>query len=120
MTDSNTELVLDPLFLGMTRPPMRWGVTYAALVLNMVCTMEIFVLSRNLLTLLIAVPIHGLCVLLCSRDAKFFGLAAAWCRTRLPALVSNYAFWGASSYSPLELDLPTVRGRRRAEPFVRL
>jgi type IV secretion system protein VirB3 len=120
MTDSNADLVLDPLFLGVTRPPMRWGVTYTALIVNMVCTMEIFVLSRNLLTLLIAVPIHGICALLCSRDPKFFELAAAWCRTRLPALVSNYSFWSASSYSPLELDQPTIHGRRRVEPFVRI
>jgi type IV secretion system protein VirB3 len=117
---SDSEITLDPLFVGATRPPMRWGVTYAALVLNMVCTMEIFLLSKNLLTLLIAVPIHGLCALLCSRDAKFFDLAAAWCRTRLPALVSNYGFWRASSYSPLELDPATIRGHRRAVPYARI
>jgi Type IV secretory pathway, VirB3 components len=120
MSDPMRDIVLDPLFVGATRPPMRWGVTYAALILNMVCTMEIFLLSKNLLTLLVALPIHGLCALLCSRDPKFFDLAAAWCRTRLPALVSNYSYWSASSYSPLELDLPTPRGRRRADPYVRL
>jgi type IV secretion system protein VirB3 len=120
MSESVSDIVLDPLFVGVTRPPMRWGVTYAALVLNMVCTMEIFVLSKNLLTLLIAIPIHGLCALLCARDPKFFELAAAWCRTRLPALVSTYSFWSASSYSPLELDVPSPRGRRRAIPQARI
>ena len=120
MSEPTREIVLDPLFVGATRPPMRWGVTYAALVLNMVCTMEIFLMTKNLLTLLTALPIHGLCALLCSRDPKFFELAAAWCRTRLPALVSNYSFWASSSYSPLELDLPTLRGRRRTIPCVRI
>ncbi|MEP7246864.1 MAG: VirB3 family type IV secretion system protein [Gammaproteobacteria bacterium] len=120
MSDTSIDIVLDPLFIGATRPPMRCGTTYAALVLNMVCTMEIFLMSKNLLTLLIAVPIHGLCALLCSRDPKIFDLLAAWCRTRLPALVSTHSFWAASSYSPLELDLPTIRGRRRAPPFVRI
>ena len=28
----------DPLFVGATRPPMRWGVTYAALLFNLVFT----------------------------------------------------------------------------------
>ena len=120
MSNPNAGLVLDPLWIGATRPPMRWGVTYAALVLNMVCTMEVFLVSKNLLTLLIAVPVHGLCALLCARDPRFFDHATAWCRTRLPALVSNYRFWRASSYSPLELDPPNTHGRRRAQPFVRL
>jgi type IV secretory pathway TraG/TraD family ATPase VirD4 len=32
-------LTQDPLFVGATRPPMRWGVTYSALLFNMVFTM---------------------------------------------------------------------------------
>ncbi len=78
MSNSAGEIVLDPVFLGVTRPPMRWGVTYAALILNMVCTMEIFLMSKNLVTLLIAIPIHGLCSLLCARDPKFFELACVF------------------------------------------
>jgi type IV secretion system protein VirB3 len=120
MSASETQIVLDTLFVGVTRPPMRWGVTYSALVLNMVCTMEIFLLTKNLLTLLLAIPIHGLCALLCARDARFFELGAAWCRTRLPALVSTYGFWRASSHSPLLIDPPRTGGHRRAQPFVRL
>jgi type IV secretion system protein VirB3 len=110
-------LVIDPLFVGATRPPMRWGVTYAALLVNMVFTMEVFLLTKNLLTLLLAIPIHGLCALFCARDARFFDLAMLWSRTRLPALASNYRLWRASSYSPLDLDVATVRGRRRCVPW---
>lgn len=120
MRNTSEPIVLDPLWVGATRPPMRWGATYAALILNMVCTMEIFLLSKHLLTLLIAIPIHGLCALLCARDPKFFELGFAWCRTRLPALVCTYSFWRASSYSPIELDLPSRRGRRRAVPCARI
>ena len=39
MVARNAGLVADPLFVGATRPPMRWGVTYAALLFNMVFTM---------------------------------------------------------------------------------
>ena len=74
MSARNAGLVADPLFVGATRPPMRWGVTYAALLFNMVFTMEAFLLTRNLLTLLVCVPIHGVCALLCARDARFFAL----------------------------------------------
>jgi type IV secretion system protein VirB3 len=118
MEERNAGLVLDTLFVGATRAPMRWGVTYLALLMNMVVTMEIFLLTKNLLTLFIAVPIHGICALLCARDARFFDLALLWCHTRLPAFASNYFYWRASSYSPLQLDAPTISGRRRVQPHV--
>jgi len=115
-TGRNTGLIADPVFLGATRPPMKWGVTYSALLLNMVFTMEVFVVTKNLLTLLLALPIHGLSALLCARDPRVFDLAFLWCRTRLPMLAGNYLFWRAGSYSPLAIDLPTSAGRRRALP----
>jgi type IV secretion system protein VirB3 len=104
---------MDPLFVGATRPPMRWGVTYSALLVNGVVTMEIFLLTKNLLSLALALPIHGICALLCARDARFFDLVLLWARTRIPALLANARLWKASSYTPLLLDLPDVRGRRR-------
>ena len=111
-------LVKDPLFVGATRPPMRWGVTYSALLFNLVFTLEAFLVTRNLLTLLVALPIHSASVLLCGRDARYFDLLLLWGRTRLPALLANGRWWGASSYSPLIIDLPRSSGRRRANPPV--
>jgi type IV secretion system protein VirB3 len=93
---------------------MRWGVTYAALLFNLVFTLEVFLVTRNLLTLLLYAPMHGLCALLCARDARYFDLLLMWGRTRLPALVGTMRFWKASSYSPLTLDLPDSRGRRKS------
>jgi type IV secretion system protein VirB3 len=116
MSARNGGLTADPLFVGATRPPMRWGVTYSALLFNMVFTMEAFLLTKNLLTLLLCAPIHALCVLLCVRDARFFDLIVLWGRTRLPALLANLRLWQASSYSPLALSLPDRRGRRAAGP----
>jgi type IV secretion system protein VirB3 len=113
MRDRNLGLTVDTLFVGATRPPMRWGVTYSALLVNGVFTMEVFLVTKNLLTLLLAVPIHGLCMLLCARDARFFDLALLWGRTRIPALLANVRFWKSSSFSPLALDLPTGSGQRR-------
>jgi type IV secretion system protein VirB3 len=114
----NGGLTADPLFVGATRPPMRWGVTYSALLCNLVLTLEAFLLTRNLLTLLMCAPIHGVCALLCARDARFFDLALLWGRTRLPAYLATLRLWRASSYSPLTLDLPRADGRRRSTPVV--
>ena len=114
MNDRNPGLTADVLFVGATRPPMRWGVTYSALLVNGVFTMEVFLLTKNLLTLALGLPIHGICMLLCARDARFFDLALLSGRTRIPALLANARLWRSSSYSPLTLDPPDARGRRRA------
>lgn len=116
----NAGLIADPLFVGATRPPMRWGVTYAALVFNLTFTLEAFLATRNLLTLLFSAPIHGLCALLCARDARFFDLLLMWGRTRLPTILGNLRFWRASSASPLLLDLPDPNGQRRSKVVVAL
>lgn len=115
MSNFAAGLVADPLFVGATRPPMRWGVTYSALLFNMVFTLEAFLVTKNLLALMLVAPIHGICALLCARDARFFDLVLLWARTRLPALSANLFMWKASSYSPLLTDVPTRNGRRRRE-----
>jgi type IV secretion system protein VirB3 len=111
-------LTADTLFVGATRPPMRWGVTYSALLFNLMFSMEAFLLTRNLLTFLLAAPIHALCMLLCARDARFFDLLLLWGRTRGAALFGNLRLWQASSYSPLAVDPPDRRGRRRRSDLV--
>jgi len=117
MHGRDQSLTAETLFVGATRPPMRWGVTYSALLFNLMFTMEAFLLTRTLLTLLLAVPIHALCMLLCARDARFFDLLLLWGRTRGAALFGNLRLWQASSYSPLAVDAPDRGGRRRrSEP----
>ena len=91
MAERSAGLTADVLFVAVTRPPMRWGVTLSALMFNLVFTMEAFLLTKNLLTLLVALPIHGVCALL------------LWGRTRMPAYFANFRLWKASSYSPLDL-----------------
>ena len=113
MQHRNTGLIADPLFIGATRPSMLWGVTYTAVMLNAMCIMELFLLTKNLLILLVAAPVHGVCMLLCARDARFFDLALLCGRTRLPAFLANQRFWKASSYSPLLIDTPNDNGYRR-------
>ena len=113
MTQTPPSFTSDTLFVGVTRPPMRWGVTYSALIFNLIFTLELFLASRNLLALLVALPIHGVCALLCSHDARFFDLLLLWARTRLLTLLGNGSYWKASSYCPLTLS---VGMRRKQEP----
>ena len=119
MNIDDVDLESDLLFVGATRPAMRWGVTYAALLVNLVLTMESFLLTKNLLTLLLALPIHALCVLLCGREPRYFELLMLWMRTKGLAWVANARFWKASSYSPLPLCTRNRRCRR-VGPTVRI
>ena len=120
MQAKNEGLAADILFVGVTRPPTRWGVPYLALLFNMVITMEIFLTAKNPLILLLALPIHGVCMLLCARDVRFFELALLWAQTRMLAIFGNLRTWKANTYSPLVLDAPNARGRRRHVPTIYL
>jgi type IV secretion system protein VirB3 len=112
MEARNGGLTADPLFVGLTRPPMRWGVTYSGLLLNGLFTMEAFLLTQNLLWLLAWFPIHLVCYLLCLYDPNFFELFRLWGVTRLAGHFGNLRFWQANSYSPLPITLPDAAGKR--------
>ena len=69
---NNNGLQADPLFVGVTRPPMRWGVTYSGLLINGVLVVEMFLLTKNMLWLLAFIPIHGVLALLLLNDNRYF------------------------------------------------
>lgn len=114
MSGRNDGLVADALFVAVTRPPMRWGVAYEALLMNLIVTMQAFIFTKNLLVLLIAVPIHALCALLCARDPRIFSLLILAGKTRALGVFTTMRHWSAASYSPLTIDLPNHAGRRRS------
>jgi type IV secretion system protein VirB3 len=107
------ELTVDPLFVALTRPAMAYGVTYAALLVNVVLTLEAFLLTRHLLSLLIALPLHGLAWMLCSVEPRFLELVGAWGRTRASGWQA-LSVWGAQPYGALPVDMPKAGSGRRA------
>ena len=110
----NQGITADALFVAMTRPSMIGGVTYSAMMFNIVVTSESFILTKNLVWLLAFLPIHGVLYLVCLYEPRFFDLLQLWGRTRLPAMIGgNLRFWRANSYTPLAVDLPGFSGRRR-------
>ena len=120
MNEPNEGLTADVLFVAATRPPTKWGVPYVVLMANLVITMEMFLLVKNPLMLLLALPAHGIAMVLCARDARFFDLAHSWAQTRALGYLGNTLAWRGGSYSPLDLDAPNATGRRRAVPRVRV
>ena len=88
----------DILFLGLTRPPMVFGVTYTFLVVNVLMTGLVFIWSGNLWAILLAAPIHLVGYVACLRDPRRFDVWFVRLRYALPA--QTRFFWGANSYRP--------------------
>lgn len=119
--DRNTGIEVDPLFVGPTRPTTVAGVTWPAFVLNMLVTIEAFIWTHNLLYLLIFLPIHGVCYLICLHDPRTFELLALWGQTKGRALVGNLSFWRAATSSPLQIaaSKPSRASKRKLKELLK-
>jgi len=91
-------IAIDPLFLGLTRPSMAFGVTYTYFVLNGLSTTIAFLALNSLWAWLIGLPIHLIGVIACLKDDRFFDL---W-RVRLltTPTTRNRRLWRVNSYRP--------------------
>jgi type IV secretion system protein VirB3 len=88
----------DPVFAALTRPQMLGGVTYSYAVLNLIVTVEAFLITRSFWALAGAVLMHAVGYVACAREPRFFDL---WITraSRCPR-VRNHRFWRANSYAP--------------------
>ena len=108
----NEGVTVDDLAVGLTRPSTKWGVTYPAIMLNMIVSMEAFIWTHNLLWLPIFIPIHGIFYLICLKDPRAFDLLFLWARTKGRTFVLTWGYWKSSSYSPLDLrKTPGIQSR---------
>ena len=118
MNERNAGLTADPLFVGATRPPMRWGVTYSALLFNMVFTLEAFLLTKNLLTA--ALPADSRCLRAAVRPrCAVLRSVLLWGRTRLPALSGKPSGLEGEQLQPTSIDLPNRRWATRRRPALK-
>ena len=110
---ANDGVIADMLFAGITRPALALGVPYAALLVNGFVTLELFLVTRNLLALAVCAPIHALAWLLCLAEPRFFELLAVRTQVRARAGAGGHRRWGAASYAALARAPNTPR---RVEP----
>jgi len=108
--DSEPGVIADTLFLGITRPALALGVPYAALLANALLTLELFLATKNLLCLLLCLPLHGLAWLACLAEPRFFDLVAVWGQVRMRGGVGGSRQWRVRTYGCLR-----GAGRERAE-----
>ena len=93
-------VIADPLYVGLTRPALALGVPYAALLANAFLTLELFLLSRNLLCVLLCVPLHGIAWLLCLAEPRYFELLAVRWQIRACAYGGQDPRWRVRGTGP--------------------
>ncbi|MDZ5762039.1 Type IV secretion system protein VirB3 [Candidatus Cyrtobacter comes] len=86
----------DPLFLGLTRPPMLFGVSYSFAVINMLFCLIAYLLTNQLKYFFAAVPIHMFGYYLCTKEPLFIELFKV--RAEKCSRSRNRFFHGANSY----------------------
>jgi type IV secretion system protein VirB3 len=106
---SDSTLQQDILFLILTRPPLRWGVPFEALICNGVLTFFIGLWLGSPLYWLIGVVIHFPMRVIASKDHNFFRVYRLWLMAKKEAVRTS--LWGGSMLSPLPTGLPKPKER---------
>ena len=61
-----------PVFKGLTRPSMKWGVVYEVMVMNILTACLLFTWTNSFWVFVAAASVHGLFYLACQKDPDFF------------------------------------------------
>jgi type IV secretion system protein VirB3 len=89
---------LTPLVIGLTRPPMMWGIPLTAFYIIVGVTLIAFLVSTSFWSALIAPLTYLALFAFCSRDIRILDLAQVAGR-RTPR-TPNRVFWRTNSYGP--------------------
>ena len=87
--------LITPLVKALTRAPTLMGVPYLYFMFNGVASSVCFLVSHNLLMLLVSIPLHLFGYVLTLRDDRIFEILFVK-SSRCPP--RSRAFWGADSY----------------------
>jgi type IV secretion system protein VirB3 len=97
--EGNSDDHYDPLFVGATRPTMKWGVTYEAMIVCLITVGILFIGINNALLILLYIPLHGTCYVVCLKEPRFFRIIFLWVNTKCKSV--SWRVWGAATASPL-------------------
>lgn len=95
---SESKVRTDPLFVGLTRPPLLFGVSYTYFVVNALISMTMYIATSNFRYLMMAIPIHAIGFYICSKEPLFIELFKI--RADKCSRCKNRFYHGANSYDP--------------------
>ena len=86
----------DPLFLGLTRPAMLFGVSYPIAALNFFACLIYFILSSDLKGFFAMPLFHGIGYMICAKEPLTLDLIMK--KGEKCTKCKNKSFYGANSY----------------------
>jgi type IV secretion system protein VirB3 len=89
-------LKTDSLFIGLTRPPMLFGVSYMFVIANFMACMMLYVGTTEFKYMASMLPIHGIGYYICSKEPLFLELIKV--RGEKCSRCKNKLYHGANSY----------------------
>lgn len=91
------QLAIDRLFKGLTRPAMVFGVSFPFLILNVTVSFMSYMLSEDLVVLLLClISIHAVAYLVCFKEPLFLELFLI--KSQKCSVCKNKLHHGANSY----------------------
>ncbi|HJK87127.1 MAG TPA: VirB3 family type IV secretion system protein [Candidatus Megaira endosymbiont of Nemacystus decipiens] len=87
----------DPLFVGLTRPTMIFGVSIQYAMLNLMISVTTFIQQPSIYVIFIAAIVHLVGYLLCFKEPRFLELYLNYARKCNQC--SNKSYYGANSYN---------------------
>ncbi len=94
----SNQLQADSLFVGLTRPPMLFGVSYMFGLLNGFSCLMAYILTSQFKYLAVMFPIHAIGYIICSKEPLFIELYKV--RAEKCSRCTNKFHHGANSYDP--------------------
>lgn len=91
-------LKTDPLFVGLTRSAMVFGVSIQFAILNLSLSIAFFIQMKHILILVIALIVHFCGYLLCFKEPKFIEIYLM--KLGQFNKCQNKIYYGANSYLP--------------------
>jgi len=92
----NGSLKLDPLFVGLTRPSLLFGVSQAFVILNALMCMGYFVMTSDLKALIMLIFNHMVGYIICAKEPLFIELYMI--KMQKCNKCANKLYHGANSY----------------------
>jgi type IV secretion system protein VirB3 len=92
-----SEINNDPLFVGLTRPTLIFGVSVQYALLNMLISVVSFIQTSNFQILFIAGIVHAIGYILCFKEPRFMELYLN--KFQKCNQCSNKMYYGANSYN---------------------
>jgi type IV secretion system protein VirB3 len=97
MDDNEGKVELDPLFVGLTRPTMIFGVSMGYAMLNILAHLSYYIINSGIMPIISLIIFHMIGYLICFREPLFVELIMTKSQ-KCGYSYNGLFYYGASSY----------------------